>query len=99
MSLSEFDTLGRLGDGAFSTVYKVKRKSDGQLYALKKVKIAALRQKERENALNEIRILASIDHPNIVKYKQAFIDAPTNTLCMIMEYCNDGDLLAKIRKY
>ena len=29
-----------IGDGAYSTVYKVKRVSDGQLYALKKVRLS-----------------------------------------------------------
>lgn len=31
-----------------------------------------LSQRERENAINEIRILASIDNPNIIAYKEAF---------------------------
>jgi len=55
-------------------VYKVKRKSDNQFYALKKVKILNLSEKERENALNEVRILASIQTKNIISYKEAFID-------------------------
>jgi NIMA (never in mitosis gene a)-related kinase len=29
---------------------------------------------EKENALNEVRILASITHPNIINYKEAFFD-------------------------
>lgn len=48
------------GDGAYSVVYKVMRKSNSKVYALKKVKIAGLSEKEKENALNEVRILASI---------------------------------------
>lgn len=55
-------------------MYKVKRKSDNQFYALKKVKILNLSEKERENALNEVRILASIQTKNIISYKEAFID-------------------------
>jgi NIMA (never in mitosis gene a)-related kinase len=47
MSLSEFEVIGELGDGTYSTVYKVKRKIDGQLYALKKVSLAGLREKEK----------------------------------------------------
>ena len=41
-------------------MYKVKRNEDGQEYALKKVKIQNLSDREKENALNEVRILASI---------------------------------------
>jgi NIMA (never in mitosis gene a)-related kinase len=36
-SLRDFIPLEKLGEGSFSTVYKVKRVSDGKLYALKKV--------------------------------------------------------------
>jgi NIMA (never in mitosis gene a)-related kinase len=33
-----------------------------------------LSTKEKENALNEIRILASIESPSIISYKEAFFD-------------------------
>lgn len=46
--------------GSFSTVLKVKRQSDQQEYAMKKVRMGQLKEKEKENSLNEIRILASI---------------------------------------
>lgn len=49
-----------VGTGSFSEVFKVSRKTDEKLYALKKVSMDPLSTKERENALNEIRILASI---------------------------------------
>ena len=45
---------------------QVKRNSDGQIYALKKVKMYMLKEKEKENALNEVRILASIADPHII---------------------------------
>ena len=35
--------------------------------------MSPLSQKERENALNEVRILASIRHLNVIGYKEAFI--------------------------
>lgn len=95
-SLNDFEVVQKIGEGAFSTVYKVIRKSDQMMYALKKVKIAQLKNKEKENALNEIRILASIDHPNIVAYKEAFIDDQDDTLCIIMEFLAGGDLYNKI---
>lgn len=63
-----------IGDGAYSSVYKVKRIADGEIYALKKVKLHHLSEKEKENAINEVRILASIKHNNIISYKESFIE-------------------------
>ena len=98
MSLDHFEILSKLGDGAYSIVYKVRRISDGAIYALKKVRMQNLNKKERKNALNEVRILASIHHPNIISYKEAFFDEAEN-LCLVMEYADSGDLYQRIVKY
>lgn len=55
-----------------------------------------LSEKEKENALNEVRILASLSHPNIIAYKDAFFEESSYTLCIVMEYANGGDLQSKI---
>ena len=72
--MKDFTVIKKLGDGAYSSVYKVKRINDEEHYALKKVKMLNLTEKEKENALNEVRILASIDHSNVIGFKEAFID-------------------------
>jgi len=65
--MKDFQVLNKLGEGAFSIVYKVKRLSDKKEYALKKVKMSNLSLKEKENALNEVRILASVKYsPNSI---------------------------------
>ena len=64
-----FKVLGKLGEGTYSSVHKVKRLNDEKEYALKMVKLGELSEKEKENALNEIRILASIENENIIGYK------------------------------
>jgi NIMA (never in mitosis gene a)-related kinase len=38
------------------------------------VALKNLSDKEKDNAINEVRILASIHHPNVISYKEAFID-------------------------
>lgn len=40
-SLNDFVVLGKIGEGAYSIVHKVKRISDGNIYALKKVNIGS----------------------------------------------------------
>lgn len=97
-SLKDFKIINELGEGAFSVVYKVTRISDGESYALKKVKIRSLKKKEKENALNEIRILASIDNPYVVAYKEAFINSLDGDLCIVMEFLGGGDLYHKIKE-
>ena len=49
-------------------MYHARRYQDNQTYALKKVKMGKLSEKEKENALNEVRILASIRHKSICAY-------------------------------
>ena len=66
---------------------------------LNKVKLMNLSAKERENALNEVRILASIQNNNIISYKEAFIDEDSQSLCIVMEYADDGDLYQKILEH
>jgi NIMA (never in mitosis gene a)-related kinase len=91
MSLTDFEIIEKLGTtsnkfiiyigaGAYSSVYKARRKVDGVDYAMKKVDINDLSFKEKQNALNEVRILASIVHNNIIGYKEAFVDEPSSML-------------------
>ena len=61
-------------------MYHVKRKEDQDEYALKKVKLSGLSDKEKENSINEVRILASINNPNIIHYKEAFVDEESDSL-------------------
>lgn len=74
------------------------RKSDNSVYAMKKVKMQKLSSKEKENSLNEVRILASINHPNVIGYKEAFFEDTTNCLCVVMENADGGDMLQLINK-
>ena len=94
--MNDFQIISKLGEGAYSTVFKVKRNIDKKIYALKKVKILNLSEKEKENALNEVRILASVKSNFVVSYKEAFFDEKDNTLCIIMEFADRGDLYQKI---
>lgn len=61
-------------------MYKVRRAEDNDVYALKKVKMLNLTDKEKENALNEVRILASINNTNVIAYKEAFVDEASSSL-------------------
>ncbi len=91
-----FQILSKIGEGSYSTVLKVKRIKDGNIYALKRVKFRKLSEKERENALNEIRILASVKDKHVISYKEAFFDEKDSSLGIVMEYADNGDLFQTI---
>ena len=97
--MNGFKILNKIGEGSFSTVLKVQRKKDGIIYALKKVKFSKLNEKEKSNALNEIRILASINNKNIISYKEAFFDENDSSLDIVMEYADQGDLFQLITEH
>lgn len=75
-----FQLLSLLGEGPISAVYKVKSVINGSEFLLKRIKVEGLSEKQKENVLNEIRILVSMRHPNIIHCKEAFIDGPSSSL-------------------
>ena len=58
---------------------------------MKVIKLQGLSKKEKENAINEVRLLASLRSKEILRYKEAFFEK--NDLHIVMEYCENGDLL------
>ncbi|EMP30700.1 Serine/threonine-protein kinase Nek9 [Chelonia mydas] len=67
---------------------------DDSLVVWKEVDLARLSEKERPDALNEIVILALLQHDNIIAYYNHFMD--NTTLLIELEYCNGGNLYDKI---
>ena len=45
MAIQDFEVLSKLGEGVYSSVYKVMRREDKKIYALKRVKMLSLSAK------------------------------------------------------
>lgn len=69
------------------------------MYAIKKVKMTAMTPKEKENSVNEVRLLASIDHLNVIKYYESFFEEESGCLYIVMEHADGGDLYKKITNH
>jgi NIMA (never in mitosis gene a)-related kinase len=39
-----------------------------------------------------------VKHPNVVSFREAFIDHPSETMCIVMDYCEMGDLQEIMQK-
>ena len=97
MSLKDYILGKNLGKGSFGAVQIVKKINNNKIYAMKRVKLDKLTEKHKINALNEIRLLYSLKHRNIIGYKESFYDNTSQTLNIVMEYANEGDILNKIK--
>ncbi|NXX62291.1 E2AK1 kinase, partial [Scopus umbretta] len=78
--LNEFDEVARLGKGGYGKVYKVRNKLDGQFYAIKKIKIKKATRRDCMKVLREVKVLAGLQHPNIVGYHTAWMEQ-VQTIC------------------
>ncbi|XP_028384488.1 eukaryotic translation initiation factor 2-alpha kinase 1 isoform X2 [Phyllostomus discolor] len=72
--LNEFEELAILGKGGYGRVYKVRNKLDGQYYAIKKILIKSATKTDCMKVLREVKVLAGLQHPNIVGYHTAWIE-------------------------
>jgi len=96
MSLNNFEILQKLGNEEKSSIFKVKRKKDGLIYILKTVKSQSLDKSEKQSKINEIKIVSSLSHPNIIEFKEAFFDKFSKSINIIFEYPHNGNLSNKI---
>ncbi|PNS15802.1 hypothetical protein CAC42_4254 [Sphaceloma murrayae] len=97
MAASDFQRLSCLGKGAFGTVYLVKQKGSGRLFAQKQFRKASLVVHKRlvDQTRTERSILESVNrHPFVVKLFYAFQDQ--EKLYLILEYAQGGELFTHL---
>jgi len=70
----DFIEQGKLGSGGFGTVCKAQNKLDGSVYAMKKIPFKSKNSSALEKVLREVKALAKLDHPNVVRYYQSWIE-------------------------
>lgn len=93
--LERWILVEKMGDGAFSNVYRA-RDSTGQYeqVAIKVVRKFEMNSNQRANILKEVQIMRNLDHPNIVK----LIDFSESRqyYYIVLELCPGGELFHQI---
>lgn len=85
-----------LGKGAFSVVKVAKSYKDRKSYAVKIVTKASLNEEDEEALQQEIEILQSLEHPNIIKLFEVFRE--TDYVYLVQEMMVGGELFERIAK-
>uniref|UniRef100_A0A3Q3JJ58 non-specific serine/threonine protein kinase n=1 Tax=Monopterus albus TaxID=43700 RepID=A0A3Q3JJ58_MONAL len=96
---SQFQLLKVLGQGSYGKVFlvrKIRGVDRGQLYAMKVLKKATLKVRDRVRSKMERDILAEVNHPFIVKLHYAF--QTEGKLYLILDFLRGGDLFTRLSK-
>lgn len=93
----DYELLELLGEGAFSKVYLAESKSDkGGLAAVKVINKEELCREENKMFLieKEIEIMSQLDHPNVVKLYEVYVNE--EEVCLVMELAKGGEVFDRL---
>lgn len=88
-----------MGEGSFGKVFLVRKvigTDAGTLYAMKVLKKATLKVRDRQRTKMERNILVDVEHPFIVKLHYAF--QTEGKLYLILDFLRGGDLFSRLSK-
>lgn len=108
--MDKYTKLAKIGSGSFGCAYLVTRKADplARKFVVKEIRMDP---RDQQGALREAKLLAALDHPNIIACKESFLLAPApgpqangrapqqQVLCIVTEYADGGDLRKKLEQH
>ena len=89
-----YEVQKKIGEGAYGKIYKVRNKQSGDIRAMKQVTKTKIQDMGKFQ--DEIKILSTVDHPNIVRLFEVIEDDKYYNL--IQELCTGGELLTRAQK-
>lgn len=87
----------RIGTGQFGAVYRSLNLTNGQMVAIKRIRVAGMQQKEIDDVMREVELLARLSHPGIVKYEGMSCD--DEFLNIVLEFVENGSLQHTLKAF
>jgi NIMA (never in mitosis gene a)-related kinase len=94
--MDKYEELKCIGRGSYGSAHLVRERCSGGRFVVKKIPIELLSDKEKAQSFREVELLAKLKHPNVVEYKESFVDG--DVIHIAMAYCDGGDLAGRIRE-
>ena len=90
-----YDDFIQLGEGGYGKVVSAKNKKSGEIRAIKILSKNKFNSKNLERFKREIKVLKTIDHPNIIKLYEIY--ETEKHLYLVMEKCDGGELIEDLK--
>lgn len=94
-----YTQIKKVGEGSFGAAILAQHNNEKERdtkAVVKMIDISRASKQEREDALKESQVLSSLKHPYIVRYRESFHE--DGWLCIVMDYCEGGDLSDRVKK-
>lgn len=95
----DYEVIRTIGQGSYGLIQLVRHRSKDGQYVLKEIGYQSLNDKEKEQVIREVNLLARTRHEHIVRYHEYIIDKEKRVLYLILEYCRGGDLAGYIQRH
>jgi serine/threonine protein kinase len=104
-TISEFEFLKKISRGAFATVFLARKKSTGDIFAIKAIAKKSLTRKNQRRVLSERDMLMTFSDPHVVQFCHFSFLTPVfsitgkQNLYLVTEYLPGGDLYSLLERF